>query len=125
MVLAAVTVFVPKEREKDPFSLRGGQKMNTGLDRAWSNIIYWKVSLTTAGELEQGESPFQPKPVCGSVIHFKTAWFGLLRPFTISAVFRTVCREENKCIWPVPWERFGEVVPLTGDALLGLAVYSQ
>lgn len=58
-----------------PFSLRGGQKMQTTLDRAWSNVVYWKMSLTTAGKLEQGEGPLQPKAVCESMIQVSLVWF--------------------------------------------------
>lgn len=52
MVLAAVAVLVPKEkgREVGPSSLRGGQEMQTGMDRAWSSFVSWKVSLATAEE---------------------------------------------------------------------------
>lgn len=41
MVLAAVTMVVPKKKRREigPFSLRGGQKMQTRLDRAWSNMV--------------------------------------------------------------------------------------
>lgn len=39
----------------------------------------------------------QPKADCDSVICFKRAWFGLLRPFSVSAVFRTetVCLQRG------------------------------
>jgi len=45
------------------------------LDGAWSNLVWWKVSLPMAGglELDDLSGPFQPKPFCDSMISTSSA----------------------------------------------------